>query len=144
MENKPKNITNNDTFFENVALLIEQARRNVTYAVDITMCVTYFEVGRMIVEQEQKGKMRAEYGKGLIKELSVFLINRFGKGFSISNLKDARRLYLTYLPEIKSQTTSGFLNNAQKNQIQQIPSVEFKNEKSQQLVFCFVKRKKTR
>ena len=59
-----------DKFFENVASLIEQARAHVGRTADLTMCVTYFEVGRMIVEQEQDGEARAKYGKKLLAELS--------------------------------------------------------------------------
>ena len=52
-------------FFENVAHIIEKARRFVGRTADLTMCVTYFEIGRMIVEEEQGGNARAEYGKGM-------------------------------------------------------------------------------
>ena len=78
-----------DKFFSSVAAIIEQARAYVGRTVDLTMCVTYFEIGRMIVEQEQDGKARAEYGRGLLKELSTYLNGRFGKGFSVANLKNA-------------------------------------------------------
>jgi predicted nuclease of restriction endonuclease-like (RecB) superfamily len=106
MENKLQNTEKNSIFFENVAMLIEQARQTVTRTVDLTMCVTYFELGRMIVEREQEGKIRAEYGKSLIKELADFLANRFGKGFSETNLRNARKFYIVYLPEIQQSMTS--------------------------------------
>jgi predicted nuclease of restriction endonuclease-like (RecB) superfamily len=99
-------MTNIDSaFFEGVAKIIEQARTYVGRTADLTMCVTYFEIGRMIVEEEQDGKTRAEYGRGLLKELSTFLEQRFGKGYSVSTLTNARKFYLTYLPSI-SQTMS--------------------------------------
>jgi len=66
------NKQNTHDFFENVAHIIEQARRFVGRTADLTMCVTYFEIGRMIVEEEQGGKTRAEYGKGLMNELANF------------------------------------------------------------------------
>ena len=113
----------NSIFFENVAMLIEQARRNVARAVDLTMCVTYFEVGRMIVEQEQEGKMRAEYGKGLIKELADFLTNRYGKGFSETNLRNARKFYTVYLPEIQQSIPAEL-----ESQKQQKPSAELQKK----------------
>lgn len=69
-------------FFENVAQIIEKARAFVGRTADLTMCVTYFEVGRMIVEEEQGGKGRAEYGKGLLAGLSSYLNERVGKGYS--------------------------------------------------------------
>jgi hypothetical protein len=55
-------------------------------AVNLTMVYTYYEVGRYIVEDEQQGEQRAEYGKAVLKELSVRLTERFGKGFSERNL----------------------------------------------------------
>jgi predicted nuclease of restriction endonuclease-like (RecB) superfamily len=59
----------------------------------------------MIMEQEQKGKVRAEYGRGLLKELSAYLGKRVGKGFSETNLRNARKFYQTYAPSIQ-QTSS--------------------------------------
>jgi len=60
-------------FFEKVAQIIEQARRHIGRTANLTMCVTYFEIGRMIVEEEQGGKARAAYGKKLLTGLSTFL-----------------------------------------------------------------------
>jgi len=60
------------------------------------MVYTYFEIGRMIVEEEQNGKERAEYGKQVLKGLSEQLTKEFGKGFSVDNLQNMRKLYLIY------------------------------------------------
>ena len=73
--------------------------------VNSAMVHTYFEIGRMIVENEQNGEARASYGKGLLKELSHRLTARFGKGFSVDNLENMRRFYLTYSSPI-SETLS--------------------------------------
>ncbi|MCL1995451.1 MAG: PDDEXK nuclease domain-containing protein [Defluviitaleaceae bacterium] len=105
-------------FFENVVGIIEQARRHVGRTADLTMCVTYFEVGRMIVEEEQGGKARAKYGRRLLAELSAFLNNRVGKGFSESTLKNARKFYKTYSPSIQ-HIVSTELEADGKNQIRQ-------------------------
>jgi len=102
-------INTTDSFFENVAQIIEQSRSHVLRTIDMTMCATYFEVGRMIIEKEQDGKDRAEYGRGLLAELSTFLGERFGKGFSETNLKNARKFYQTYAPQIR-QTVSDELH----------------------------------
>lgn len=56
-------------FFDNVATIIEQARTYVGRTADLTMCITYYEIGRMIVEQEQNGKEHSEYGSGLLKKI---------------------------------------------------------------------------
>lgn len=67
------------------------------------MVYTYYEIGRMIVEDEQQGKERAEYGKQVLKELSNRLTAEFGKGFSADNLENMRRFSLAYSI---SETTS--------------------------------------
>ena len=84
-------------------IYMKEARKSVVKTVNKTMVYTYFEIGRIIVEEEQKGKARAEYGKQIIKELSQRLTREFGKGFSTTNLKQMRQFYLTFS---KSQTLS--------------------------------------
>lgn len=71
------------------------------------MVYTYFEIGRMIVEEEQNGNERAEYGKQILKELSKRLNTEFEKGFSQRNLEQMRQFYLTYS---KTQTPSAEFN----------------------------------
>ena len=90
-------------FYNKIAELLKNARSKVVQTVNKTMVYTYFEIGRTIVEEEQKGKERAEYGKQIIKGLSQRLTREFGKGFSTTNLKQMRQFYLTYS---KSQTLS--------------------------------------
>ena len=63
----------NNIFLDKVSVVVEEARKNVKTAVNIMMVYTYFEIGRMIVEEEQSGSNRAEYGKYIIKNLSKFL-----------------------------------------------------------------------
>lgn len=60
------------------------------------MVYAYYEIGRMIVEEEQHGENRAAYGKKLLKELSTYLTGMFGKGYSAENLKLMRRFYSIY------------------------------------------------
>ena len=117
---------NADNFFENVAQIIEQARRFVGRTADLSMCVTYFEVGRMIVEEEQGGKARAEYGRKLLSELSAFLNGRFKKGFSETNLKNARKFYQVYANSIR-QIMSAELTGGVQNKNRQTISAEFEN-----------------
>lgn len=98
---------NPENLFNKVAELLKHARNTVVQTVNKTMVQTYFEIGKMIVEEEQKGKERAEYGQQLINELSLRLLNEFGKGFSSTNIKQMRSFYLTYS---KSQTVSDEFN----------------------------------
>ena len=81
---------------ERIASLIEESRKRVVAQVNSAMVHTYFEIGRMIVENEQNGEARASYGKGLLKELSHRLTARFGKGFSVDNLERMRKFYMIY------------------------------------------------
>jgi predicted nuclease of restriction endonuclease-like (RecB) superfamily len=86
----------NKVIFQQVAELLQNARQQVLRTVNSTMAITYFEIGRIIIEEEQNGKDRAEYGKQLLKGLSRELTEEFGKGFSVDNLQNMRRLYLVY------------------------------------------------
>ncbi len=110
----------NKILFQQVVELLQNARQQVLRTVNSTMVCTYFEIGRMIVEEEQSGKDRAEYGKQILKGLSQDLTVEFGKGFSVVNLENMRKFYLAYsisetvsriLQIQKSQSLTGELNN---------------------------------
>lgn len=92
MTSKPSNTK----FHSQIVDLLQSARNKVIRTVNQTMVLTYFEIGRMIVEEEQDGKERADYGKQILKELSDVLTKEFGKGFSVDNLENMRRFYLVY------------------------------------------------
>lgn len=87
--------------------LLNKARTEIVSNVNKTMVYTYFEIGRIIVEEEQKGKGRAGYGQQLIEELSEKLSKEFGKGFSSTNIKQMRSFYSIYS---KGQTASDEFN----------------------------------
>ena len=86
----------NKALFSQVVALLQNARQQVLRTVNSTMVYTYFEIGRMIVEEDQSGKERAEYGKQLLKGLSQQLTVEFGKGFSVENLDRMRKFYRVY------------------------------------------------
>ena len=88
--------------YSKIEELLQQARQGVVRAVNHAMVYTYYEIGRMIVEDEQQGKHRAEYGKQVLKELSKQLSDKFGRGFSERNLEQMRQFYLTYSISQKS------------------------------------------
>lgn len=77
-----------------VSELLEQARRGVARSVNAILTATYWEIGRRIVEHEQAGKARAEYGEELLARLSVDLTSRYGRGFSRPGLQRMRSFYL--------------------------------------------------
>lgn len=109
MNSEIKNLDNH--FLESVSALLTESRKKVKTAVNLSMVYTYFEIGKMIVEEEQKGSDRAKYGKYVIDELSSHLTKEFGKGFSATNIRLMRKFYLVY----------------SENSIQQTLSVEFEN-----------------
>ncbi|MCL2797436.1 MAG: PDDEXK nuclease domain-containing protein [Firmicutes bacterium] len=116
-------------FFDRVASVIADARKFVGRTADLSMCVTYFEIGRMIVEKEQEGKARAEYGKELIAELSKYLTDKFNRGFSETNLRNARFFYNAYSERLQKETGAarsaiGQLST-ERFAIQQMSSAEF-------------------
>ncbi|HDL5699530.1 TPA: DUF1016 family protein [Mannheimia haemolytica] len=82
--------------FEQIATLLQSARQKVVNTVNHTMVQTYFEIGRMIVEDELNGYERAKYAKSQIKLLSQKLTQQFGRGFSERNLQNMRQFYLLY------------------------------------------------
>jgi len=96
--------------YSEIADLLRSAKSRVLRSVNHTMVITYFEVGKLIVEEEQNGNQRAGYGKHLLQGLSEALTNEFGKGFSVTNIQQMRSFYLVYQ---KQQTLSDKLNKNQ-------------------------------
>jgi predicted nuclease of restriction endonuclease-like (RecB) superfamily len=95
-----------DAILAGLIELLDSARRAAARAVNAVMTATYWEMGRRIVEHEQRGHSRAAYGKALLARLSSDLTRRVGRGFSVDNLELMRRFYLAYpAPEI-SETPS--------------------------------------
>jgi predicted nuclease of restriction endonuclease-like (RecB) superfamily len=84
------------SLYYKIASILEESRKFVATTVNTAMVQTYFEIGRLIVEEEQHGNVRAEYGKETLKNLSTKLTANYGKGFSVTNLKQMRDFYLTY------------------------------------------------
>jgi len=99
------------TLITDLGALIEQGRKAAARYVNTTLVVTYWLVGWRIVEFEQKGEERAEYGEQLLLKLSEDLTSRFGKGFSKSNLFMMRLFYQTYPENRIFQTVSGILTH---------------------------------
>lgn len=111
--------------YSKITELIELVRKKVATTVNLTMGHTYFEIGRMIVEDEQQGKERAEYGKSVLKDLSNRLTEKFGKGFSEQNLRNMRQFFQVYTERVIYETPSRILQNNENKQstIRQTPSI---------------------
>ena len=102
MENKELQNTRVDQLFERISTLIEQARRHVKTTVNLTEVYTKFHIGQYIVEDEQQGHYRAQYGKQVLKNLSGRLTDRFGSGWSVETLKLCRRFFVVYSDSVNS------------------------------------------
>lgn len=107
MKKTDKRITirNYNSLLKRLAVILNQARTKVVREVNKAQVLAYWEIGREIVEFEQKGKKRAEYGEELIKKLSRDMTEKFGRGFSEINLRNMRRFYLEFPTQIQ-QTLS--------------------------------------
>jgi len=92
---------------ERISGLVAQSRTELAKTINTKIVNTYYTIGKYIVEYEQKGRLRADYGSELMKKLSKELSAKLGKGFSQRNLRDMRRMYLTYP---KWQTVSARLS----------------------------------
>lgn len=92
-------IAESKNYYELVELISEtyiKGRNNAAIAINQHLVETYWNIGQYIVEFEQNGKLKAEYGAGLLPRLSKDLSQSFGKGFSMSNLIRMRQFYSTY------------------------------------------------
>lgn len=86
----------NDQLISHIAQIIQQARGQIRQAVNSVMVQSYWEIGRLLVEDEQQGEKRAEYGKYVLQNVSERLTAMFGKGFDERNLRKMRQFYLTF------------------------------------------------
>jgi len=88
--------TQNELLLVDIRRIVEQARGQVKQTVNTAMLQAYWQIGRLIVEDEQGGETRAAYGKATLKRLSQQLSTDYGRGFDITNLRNMRRFYLAF------------------------------------------------
>lgn len=103
-----KTETSIDKLYLNTVNLIQYARGLAVKQVNFIQLMTYYTIGRWIVEEQQDGSSRAKYGQQIINNLSKKLLNEFGRGFSGDTLKNARKFYLTYRDRISETVFSLF------------------------------------
>ena len=111
-----------EAVFGAVSKIIDTARESAARSVNAAMTAAYWLIGHRIVEFEQSGEERAEYGTALLERLAEDLTGRFGRGFSRQNLQHMRLFYLAYPPDRIRQTVSGKLNRPSQLPIRQTPS----------------------
>ena len=111
-----------EAVFGDVSKIIDAARESAVRSVNAAMPAAYWLIGRRIVEFEQSGEERAEYGAALIERLAEDLTGRFDRGFSRQNVQNMRLFYLSYPPDRIRQALSGKLALPPPGQIRQTPS----------------------
>lgn len=125
MTNKKTLSANYSSLIKNISFVLEAARRTSARAVNAILTATYWEIGRRIVEYEQTGFERAEYGHQLLQNLSSDLTKIFGRGFSVDNLESMRLFYLTYLLEGISETKSRKLIKEKSDTLSRISKLNY-------------------
>jgi len=103
-EDKQLEVVQYDNLIEQIGVLLQQGRTHAAYAVNNILVKTYWQIGKYIVEFEQGGLEKPEYGSKLLDKLSIDLTMKYGKGFSRSNLFYIRAFYIKFS---KIQTLSG-------------------------------------
>mgnify|MGYP004557606543 CR=1 FL=1 len=154
METNNNTTINTDALFKKISVLIEESRKKVATAVNIAEVYTKYEIGRHIVEDEQSGKHKAEYGKQVIIKLSERLSVQFGAGWSEDTLSNCRKFYRTYSRTLSSQTLhyksrvntndTNFLNTVSEIQNDLEPSRKFVLSWSHYLVLMRIKDENAR
>src|SRR5450830_951107 len=94
MSNPP--VTAKGVLYQGIRDVLLAARTQVRQTVNTTMVQAYWQIGRLIVEDEQGGEKRAAYGKGVLSDLARRLTAEFGEGFKLSNLRNFRQFYLCF------------------------------------------------
>ena len=112
------------TLVTDLASLIDQGRRTAVRYVNTALVATYWLVGRRVVEYEQKGKERAEYGEALLKRLSGDLTKQFGKGWGEPHLRAIRQFYLIYGDIEKRYTLCSESGKPDETNIRHTPCIE--------------------
>lgn len=116
-----------ETYIAEIKLILEQARQQAYQAVNTAMVEAYWLIGKRIVEEEQNGKEKAEYGEAVLKNLSVALTSEFGKGFSYANLRNFRQFFLTYPDKENCYTLCSKLTWSHNRLIMRIENEEERN-----------------
>ena len=103
-----EDIASIDNIYQRIAKYLQTVQYTILQTINTEMVLVYCKIGKEIIEHEQYGESRAAYGEELIRKLSEKLTKEFGKGYSVSNLRNMRQFYLSYQDEIH-QTASGEL-----------------------------------
>jgi predicted nuclease of restriction endonuclease-like (RecB) superfamily len=118
----------NNRLYDSIKVLIEGAKSKMVRNVNATVVLTYYHIGRIIIEDQQKGKYRADYAKNVLEQLSNQLTKEFGKGYSMTNLEYIRKFYLIYKDRIP-QSLTGKSDKPRKSTASLIPQSPIEESK---------------
>jgi hypothetical protein len=130
------------TVFDRISMIPDRARTNVVRAINSEMVIAYWSIGMEIVEVEQKGKQRADYGKQMLEILSKKLTLRYGRGFSTANLWNFRQFFPMYhdrIPDILYPLGRELPHQYERNELENIDQViriEKMNNSTVGLILC--------
>ena len=114
-------------FYREVHTILDEAKSKTFEAANNIMTYAYWNVGKRIIEQEQKGNRKAKYGSYLIKRLSQELSNEYGTGFSVANIRNCRQLYLTFPKESYGYSLIGKIHWSHLRTIMRLDNEEERN-----------------
>ena len=135
-----ENTSDIDTLCQNSVKLVEYARGLAERQINMVQLMTFYSIGRWIVEVQQKGEERGQYGKQVLKKLSSVLTNEFGRGFSVDNLENMRKFFLVYKERI-SETLFRIFTTEKSETMSRILKEEnpFSLSFSHYLILCRIK-----
>ncbi len=114
-------------FYKDVHAILDEAKSKTYEAANNIMTYAYWNVGKRIIEQEQKGNRKAKYGSYLIKRLSQELSDEYGTGFSVANIRNCRQLYLTFPKESYGYSLIGKIHWSHLRTIMRLDNEEERN-----------------
>ena len=113
--------------YQEVHAILDEAKSKIYEAANNIMTYAYWNVGKRIIEQEQKGNRKAKYGSYLIKRLSQELSDEYGTGFSVANIRNCRQLYLTFPKESYGYSLIGKIHWSHLRTIMRLDDEEERN-----------------
>ena len=114
-------------FYQEVHAILDEAKSKIYEAANNIMTYAYWNVGKRIIEQKQKGNRKAKYGSYLIKRLSQELSDEYGTGFSVANIRNCRQLYLTFPKESYGYSLIGKIHWSHLRTIMRLDDEEERN-----------------
>lgn len=124
--------------------IVKYSRNLAIKSINIIQLITYYTIGKWIIEEQQKGEERAEYGKKVLETLSVALNKEFGKGFSIATLENYRKFYITYKGRIPEPVVREFIELKTEPVVRELKNIDFRLDWSHYLILMRIENEEER